>query len=114
MSKRKFKQLDGEQKVNLEKRPTTLDQILGDTGMSRYKTLNEDIYTQQLKDMAFSDLQRHATENGIIPTDDRARLINKLVAEFRNHVRKYSHVTAPPPMDIQKFQKVSKLMSDAK
>lgn len=111
---RKIKQLDGEVKVDLKKRAVTLDQILGDTGMGRYNTLDEDVYTQGLKDMAWADLQRHATENGIIPMDDRARLINKLVAEFRNHIRKYAHVSSPPPISREKFAKVAKLMADAK
>ena len=108
-----LKQLDGEAKINL-KRPVTLDQILGDTGTGRYGTLDENVYTQQLKDMVWSDLQRHATENGIIPTDDRARLINKLIAEFRNYSRKYAHVTAPPQITKEKYSKVAKLMADAK
>ena len=48
-----------------EYQPKTLDQIWGDTGMSKYKTLEEDKYMDYLSDMNKSDLQNYAEEVGI-------------------------------------------------
>jgi hypothetical protein len=72
-----------------EFRPTTLDQIWGDTGMSKYSTLDEDEYESSLKGMNKSDLQTHATTVGIIPIDNRDMLAQRLVREFRSHVNSY-------------------------
>jgi hypothetical protein len=67
----------------------TLDQIWGDTGMSKYKTLEEDKYMDYLSDMNKSDLQTHASKLGLIPVDDRETLTKRLIKEFRKHVSNY-------------------------
>ena len=41
--------------------PSSLDQIWGDTGISKYKTLDKGEYQTQIGDMNKSDLQTHAT-----------------------------------------------------
>ena len=69
--------------------PTTLDQVWGDTGMSKYKTLDEEEYQGSLHEMNKSDLQAHATQIGIIPIDNRDILTQRLVREFRNHINSY-------------------------
>ena len=46
--------------------PTSLDQIWGDTGISKFKTLDRDEYESQLNDMNKSDLQTHATKVGLV------------------------------------------------
>jgi len=69
--------------------PKTLDQIWGDTGMSKYKTLEEDKYMHYLSDMNKSDLQTHASKLGLIPVDDRETLTKRLIKEFRKHVSNY-------------------------
>lgn len=70
-------------------KPTTLDQIWGDTGNSKYGTLNEEEYESQLNEMNKSDLQTHATKIGLVPIDDRVRLTKRLLSEFRVHVASY-------------------------
>ena len=70
-------------------KPTTLDQIWGDTGISEYKTLDESVYSQQLDAMNKSDLQNHASKKGLIPVDDRGLLTKRLINEFRKHVNQY-------------------------
>ena len=84
-------------------RPTTLDQIWGDTGLSKYNTLEESEYEDSLGEMNKSDLQTHATQVGIIPIDNRDMLTQRLVREFRNHVNSYR---AP-----QERKQVNKTMS---
>tara|TARA_R100000995_G_C3406588_1_gene87413 strand:+ start:187 stop:588 length:402 start_codon:yes stop_codon:yes gene_type:complete len=68
----------------------TLDQIWGDNGTGKYKTLDVDVYTEQLDEMNKSDLQSHATRVGIIPIDNKDLLKKRLITEFQKHVSAYS------------------------
>jgi hypothetical protein len=63
--------------------PSTLDQVWGDTGNTKYGTMDEAEYTDKLKEMNKSDLQAHASRAGLIPIDDRGILTKKLLTEFR-------------------------------
>jgi hypothetical protein len=74
--------------------PSTLEQILGGSGTGKYGTLDEGEYQQQLNNMQKVDLQAHATQIGIIPIDDRERLVKRLLSEFRMHVGAYKRPQA--------------------
>ncbi len=65
--------------------PTTLAQIWGEDGMNKYKTLELSEYELQIRGMNKSDLQAHAANLGIVPSDDRERLTKKLVQAFLKH-----------------------------
>ena len=69
--------------------PTTLDQIWGDTGISEYRTMDEEEYRQEIDAMNKSDLQSHASKKGLIPIDDRNTLVKRLMDQFRSHVNQY-------------------------
>ena len=69
--------------------PSTLDQIWGDTGMSKYKTLDQEVYHKHLKSLNKTDLQRHAAEVGIIPIDNKENLQKRLLGEFVKHTASY-------------------------
>jgi len=69
--------------------PTTLDQIWGDDGTSKYGTLNEKEYLKKLEGMTKSDIYLHASKLGIVPVDDRGRLEKTLLNDFRKHVAKF-------------------------
>ena len=69
--------------------PNTLDQIWGDDGMSKYDTLNEQVYLKELDEMGRTDLETHASKLGVVPTGDRERLEARLLGEFRRHVYGY-------------------------
>jgi len=73
-----------------EKEYRTLDQIWGDDGIRKYKTLDESEYLLSLKEMNKSDLQAHASKFGLIPVDDRETLIKRLVREFKKHTSLYN------------------------
>ena len=45
--------------------PSTLDQVWGDTGNTKYGTMDEAEYTDKLKEMNKSDLQDHLDEETI-------------------------------------------------
>ena len=65
---------------------TTLDQIWGDTGNSKYGTLDETEYSSQIRAMNKSDLHSHAIKLGILPVENRDLLTNRLVREFKKHI----------------------------
>ncbi len=90
MAKRKISELNQTHGKVEGAKPTTLDQIWGDTGLSKYKTLVESEYAGQLGDMSRTDLQTHATSLGIIPVENREILTSRLLREFRKHVSAYT------------------------
>ena len=80
-----------------EERPlySTLEQIWGDTGLSRYGTFDEDNYLKELEDMTKADIQAHRL--GLVPIDNRRELVKRLLKEFVYHKSRYSTI----PADIQ-------------
>ena len=77
--------------------PMNLDQLMGVTGMSEYGTLDEKEYTGQLEEMNTHDLHEHAVGKGILPMDNRDRLVKTLMGEFKKHVAHYQapHLKTP-------------------
>ena len=77
-------------KEEKETRPTTLDQVWGDTGISKYGTMDESSYAEEISSMSKSDLQAHASTVGIIPIDNREMLSQRLMREFKKYVASYN------------------------
>ena len=90
-------------KEETKTRPTTLDQIWGDTGISKYGTMDEPTYAEEISSMSKSDLQAHASTVGIIPIDNREMLSQRLMREFRKYVASYN-----TPVERKKGIKLSK------
>jgi len=65
---------------------TTMDQVWGDTGSSRYGTLEESAYQKKIRNMNRSDLHTHAVSVGILPIDNRELLTARLTREFKKHI----------------------------
>ena len=84
-------------------RPTTLDQVWGDTGLSKYGTMDESTYAEEISSMSKSDLQAHASTVGIIPIDNREMLSQRLMREFRKYVASYN-----APIERKRGFKLSK------
>jgi hypothetical protein len=76
---------------------STLEQIWGDTGITRYGTFDEDEYAKELTNMTKSDIQAHANKIGLVPIDNRVELTKRLMKEFVYHKSRYSTI----PADIQ-------------
>lgn len=68
----------------------SLDQIWGDTGLSRYKTTNLKEYIDYISDMNKSDLQAHANKIGLVPVDNRELLTKRLVSEFKKFISTFN------------------------
>lgn len=81
----KVKQTDG----MLEEEPRTLAQFFGETIQGKYNTTKESEYLTYLGGLNKTDLQRHAIKCGLTPKDDRNRLIQSLVREFKRVVASY-------------------------
>jgi len=69
--------------------PSTLDQVWGDKGMTKYGTLKLDEYIKEIQSMNLSDLQLHARKVGVQPSDNRDLIVRKLVKEFNAYVGLY-------------------------
>ena len=94
--------------------PTTLDQIWGDTGLTKYNTLEEKEYVNQLDEMTKSELQAHATKVGLIPVDNRETLKTRLVREFNKHTSSYKKPSTKASKKVKLSSEVKKILSEGK
>jgi hypothetical protein len=95
-------------------KPTTLDQIWGDTGMSKYRTFDEATYMKELNAMNKSDLQSHAMKLGIMAIDDGDRLKKRLLQEFRNHVISYQIPAKPLNQTTKVSDEAMKILAEGR
>lgn len=68
----------------------SLDQIWGDTGLSKYNTTNLQDYTNLINEMNKSDLQAHANKIGLVPIDNREMLTKRLLSEFKKFISSFN------------------------
>lgn len=92
-----------EEEAEFEK--TSLDQIWGDTGLSKYGTQDESQYTGKIRSMNRSDLHAHAIKLGVLPIDNRELLTTRLIREFKKYILAYRK---PKQSDLKKDLKVSR------
>ena len=95
-----------EEKESFQK--TTLDQIWGDTGFTRYGTQDEQEYLSSIKGMNRSDLHSHAVKHGILPVDNRELLTTRLLREFKKYILAYKK---PSKAGVKEGKKESKKAS---
>ena len=81
-------QVDGKSEKKIE--PSTLDQVWGDDGMSKYKTLDVKTYDQVVDGMSKADLKNEAIRVGLLPVDNSEQLKIRLLREFSAHVSSYN------------------------
>ena len=93
--------------------PTTLDQVWGDDGTSKYPTNDEAQYVESLLDMTRIDVQAHATQIGLIPVQNRDVLQARLLREFRKH---WSQFKRPITIDnsVEISQKVKSILEEGR
>jgi len=107
-------QLDGRSTEKNKPIPRTLDELWGDTGAAKYKTVDIDKYELSLKEMTKSDLQDHAIKVGLVPIDDSVRLKRNLVAEFVRHRNKYAKMPVPNSSVKEVSPEVRRIMSEGR
>ena len=93
---------------------TTLDQLWGDTGHTKYGTTDVNEYVRQIDDMNKSDLQSHARFIGFVPIDDRVTLTTKLVSEFKKYVSGFLKPTHQPLPNGPASNKIKKILSEGR
>jgi len=60
-----------------------------------YKTNDIKVYEAFLREMNLADLQGHSYDIGILPTDNRSLMIDKLLREFKLKTSEYSGAVIP-------------------
>lgn len=100
---KELKQVDG------RKNYQTMEQVWGETGIGKYKTLDVSEYEDQLNQMNKTDLESHARSLGLISLDDTKRLKHNLIGEFKSYVRIFNplptirEANRPITADIKKI-----------
>tara|TARA_B100000959_G_C14858129_1_gene573104 strand:+ start:232 stop:651 length:420 start_codon:yes stop_codon:yes gene_type:complete len=89
--------------------PTTLDQVWGESGNTKYGTTDVNDYVRKLEGMNTTDLQTHAHVIGFVPVDDRVTLTKKLIGEFKKHVSSFKKPANQPNSN----QNISKNVPDS-
>jgi hypothetical protein len=93
---------------------TTLEQVWGDTGHTKYGTTDTNEYIRQLDEMNKSDLQSHARVIGFVPIDDRVTLTNKLITEFNKYVSGFKKPLQQPHPGESLSRKARKIMDEGR
>jgi hypothetical protein len=86
-SKKNMLQIHGKEET-VKRQPSSLDEILGET-LSIYTANSSDEYRGQLSEMNMTDLQAHAYKIGLVPTQDRKVLTDRLAQEFMKWNSRY-------------------------
>ena len=96
------------------KRPLTLDQLWGETAISKYKTTDVNEYQNVLLEMNKAELQHHALKVGVMPVDDVPRLRRSLLAEFNRHQNDFKEKPEPlgSSKKIEITPEVKKILSE--
>ena len=94
--------------------PTTLDQIFGDDGNWKYKTLDKNEYEHYLNGLNKSDLQSHAVNVGIIPIDNKDQLTKRLLREFNRFSSAYRKPQRKKSVDRNVSQDVLDILSEGR
>jgi hypothetical protein len=81
-------------------KPTTLDQVWGDTGGGRYGGASLKEYKTELQEMNRTDIQAHATRLHVVPVENREMLEKRLVKEFEKHAASYRKPDSPKPSSV--------------
>ncbi len=95
-------------------RPTTLDQVWGDEGLGKYKTMEVDKYENYLSGLTKTDLQKHAAEIGVVPIDNRDMLKRRLRGEFKKHVASYRMPSVKNTTDKKPSDEVIKILKEGR
>lgn len=92
MPRKKTKNLDKISQIHGKEekfQPTTLEQIWGSDGNDKYFTTNQAEYEEWIQSATKSDLFKHATKVGFVPTDNVGMLRKKLLQEFKKVMSTY-------------------------
>lgn len=95
-------------------KPSTLDQIWGGTGTTKYGTNNLEEYEAKLKGMNQTDLHAHARYLGIMPDSNYDLLRRKLRQAFLEHTNGYRVPSTPASKPITASDAVKKILAEGR
>jgi hypothetical protein len=98
MARKKLTQVNGKVEKKDASQFSTLDQVWGDTGSSKYGTLNEDEYQVEINEMTRSDVELHAAKQGIMPGRDLKTTRKRLMTAFKQHVSAFNRPASIEPL----------------
>jgi len=94
--------------------PSSLDQVWGDDGTDKYKTLDINTYEKVLANMSKSDLKNEAIRVGLLPIDNHEQLRSRLTREFNAHVASYRKPDNPNNQVQLYDEEVMKILGEGK
>lgn len=88
--------------------PSSLDQVWGDDGLSKYQTMDHEKYQEKIDDMSKADLKNEAIRVGLLPIDNMVQLKLRLERQFRVHIGGYKKPfkTYTPTRASREVQKI--------
>jgi len=95
-------------------KPTTLDQIWGDSGLNKYGTMDFEEYKSRINFMNRTDIQAHAVQIGILPTDNHQMLVSRLEREFLRHVGSYCAPSDIKTKNTKMPKEVRKILAEGR
>ena len=94
--------------------PSSLEQVWGDDGTDKYKTLDINTYEKVLANMSKSDLKNEAIRVGLLPIDNHEQLRSRLTREFNAHVASYRKPDNPNNQVQLYDEEVMKILGEGK
>ena len=94
--------------------PTTLDQVWGDDGLSKYKTMDPDEYENRIQAMDLADLKQEAIRVGLLPVDSSTQLRDRLKNEFLGHINSFKKPASKPSKPITPGQDVLDILKEGR
>lgn len=90
----------------------TMEQLLGNTGVSKFGTLDVEEYKEKLNKMDWSEISDHAVANGFFPGDveNIDRLKKTLVTNFVNYASQFRQFSTPQVKPNKQNKKASEEM----
>ncbi len=108
-------QTDGMAKEEGQVAHTSLDQVWGDDGVSTYKTMDENVYSDSIDGMAKADLKTEAVRVGLLPIDNTDQLRIRLMRQFRAHVSEFNRpLIQPQENPLEMSEEARKILSEGK
>ena len=101
-------------KVEDDYQPTTLSQIWGDDGMSKYSTFDPLTYEDALDEYSKVDLKSHPTRVGVVAVDKVTLLRQRLMKEFHKHVNAYRMPSQPTNDPTVVSKEVRQILEEGK
>lgn len=93
---------------------TTLDQVWGDEGYSKYGTLDEEKYTSTIRGLNKTDLHAHAVKTGILPVDNRQLLTSRLTREFKKYILGFRKPKSEPKRSKKVSNDIKSILAEGR